>query len=199
MRLKSRSRVSLYSTRATGKDERAKTKESEGCGTPADAYGMTTPRERMLPFAPVFGRGAAPGGDRSPPGVPQRRSRSEPTPPLSSRRTSWDAAERRVLSVSACPSPATKSQTGHDAGRAYSRSRPGAECVVPPAGTALAPPPQAPPRRCPSSEMISKKLYQKMGLYASMKSHHARPRYWHDPYFFNPQIARQARARFVHP
>jgi hypothetical protein len=52
---------------------------------------------------------------------------SEPTPPLSSRRTSWDAAKTRALSASACPSPATLSQAGRDAGRALSRSRPGAK------------------------------------------------------------------------
>jgi hypothetical protein len=32
---------------------------------------------------------------------------SEPTPPLSLRRTSWDLVEKQVLPVSACPSPAT--------------------------------------------------------------------------------------------
>ena len=36
-------------------------------------------------------------------------------------------------------SAASSSRTGHSAGRAGPRSRPGAECVVPPAGTALAP------------------------------------------------------------
>jgi hypothetical protein len=34
---------------------------------------------------------------------------------------------RRALSAVPCPSPATKSQTGHHAGRAFSRSRPGTE------------------------------------------------------------------------
>ena len=53
---------------------------------------------------------------------------SERTPPLSSRRTSWDVAKRRALPASACPSPATLSQTGHHAGRAFSQSRPGTEC-----------------------------------------------------------------------
>jgi hypothetical protein len=46
-------------------------------------------------------------------------------------------------------SAASSSQTGHSAGRAGPRSRPGAECVVPPAGTALAPLSKAPSRRCP--------------------------------------------------
>jgi hypothetical protein len=160
---------------------------------------MTTPPERMLPFAPVFGRGAAQAGTAHLPAFRNGAYGGEPTPPLSSRRTSWDAAERRVLSVSTCPSPATKSQTGHDAGRAYSRSRPGTGCVVPPAGTALAPPPQAPPRRCPSERDDSKKLYLKMGLYASMKSHHARPRRCAIHTFLTRGIARHERPRFVHP
>ena len=47
-------------------------------------------------------------------------------------------------------SAASSSRTGHSAGRAGPRSRPGAECVVPPAGTALAPLSKAPSRRCPS-------------------------------------------------
>jgi len=51
---------------------------------------------------------------------------SEPTPPLSSRRASCDSAKKRALPASACPSPASYSQTGHHAGRAFSRSRPGA-------------------------------------------------------------------------
>jgi hypothetical protein len=41
-------------------------------------------------------------------------------------------------------SAASSSQTGHSAGRAGPRSRPGAECVVPPAGTAPAPQSGAP-------------------------------------------------------
>jgi hypothetical protein len=53
---------------------------------------------------------------------------SELTPPLSSRRTSWDVAKERALPAPACPSPATKSQTGHHAGRAFPRSRPGTDC-----------------------------------------------------------------------
>ena len=176
----------------TGKKERAKTKESEGRGTPADAYGMSHATRTNVAIRPRFR--AWRGLKTKAAHLPAFRNGAhggEPTPPLSSRRTSWDVAERRALSVSACPSPATKSQTGHDAGRAYSRSRPGARCVVPPAGTALAPPPQAPPRRCPSERDDSKKLYQKRRLYASMKSRRSRPRRWRDPYFFNPRIARE--------
>ena len=56
---------------------------------------------------------------------------SEPTPPLSSRRASWDLAKRRWLSAPACPSPAIQSQAGRNAGRAFSRSRPGAEVTSP--------------------------------------------------------------------
>jgi hypothetical protein len=46
-------------------------------------------------------------------------------------------------------SAASSSRTAHGAGRAGPRSRPGAECVVPPAGTAPAPLSKAPSRRCP--------------------------------------------------
>jgi hypothetical protein len=46
-------------------------------------------------------------------------------------RASWDAAKTRVLPALACPSPATKSQTGRHAGRAFSRNRPGAEVTSP--------------------------------------------------------------------
>jgi len=46
-------------------------------------------------------------------------------------RASWDVAKKRALPAPACPSPATKSQTGHHAGRASSRSRPGAEVTSP--------------------------------------------------------------------
>ena len=51
-------------------------------------------------------------------------------------------------------SAASSSRTGHSAGRAGPRSRPGAECVVPPAGTALAPLSKAPSRRCPQKSEI---------------------------------------------
>ena len=44
-----------------------------------------------------------------------------------------------VYPPSACPSPASSSQTGHSAGRAYSRSRPRTELRAPSAGTAPAP------------------------------------------------------------
>jgi hypothetical protein len=79
---------------------------------------------------------------------------SEPTPPLSSRRTSWDAAKRRALPAPACPSPAAKPQTGRDAGRAYHRNRPGARVTTPPAGTVLAPLRQRHPAASFQGEMI---------------------------------------------
>jgi hypothetical protein len=41
-------------------------------------------------------------------------------------RASWDAACSRRYLKRTCPSPATKSQAGHGAGRAFSQSRPGA-------------------------------------------------------------------------
>jgi hypothetical protein len=94
---------------------------------------------RAFPTSAPCGRGARPSGRAA-----CRRSTAalrgaSQRPRSSFRRTSWDVAEKRVLSVSACPSPAIWSQTGHRAGRAFSRSRPGAECIAPPAGTALAP------------------------------------------------------------
>jgi hypothetical protein len=48
-----------------------------------------------------------------------QRRRSAPA------RASWDAADIRRYLKRACPSPASFSQTGHGAGRASSRSRPG--------------------------------------------------------------------------
>jgi hypothetical protein len=48
-----------------------------------------------------------------------QRRRSAPA------RASWDAAHIRRYLKRACPSPASFSQTGHGAGRAFSRSRPG--------------------------------------------------------------------------
>ena len=55
-------------------------------------------------------------------------------------RASWDLAKKRALAAPACPSPATKSQTGHRAGRAFSRKPPGSGGdEPPPAGTAPAP------------------------------------------------------------
>jgi hypothetical protein len=64
----------------------------------------------------------------------------EPTPPLSSRTRFLGRGFRRALSAVSCPSPATKSQTGHRAGRAFSRKPPGSGGdEPPPAGTALAP------------------------------------------------------------
>src|SRR5208282_946125 len=69
---------------------------------------------------------------------------SEQTPQLSSRtrflglgrgaRSRWferSCTSQRALPAPSCPSPATKSQTGHHAGRAFSRSRPGAEVTSP--------------------------------------------------------------------
>ena len=56
---------------------------------------------------------------------------SDRTPQLSSRTRFLGPGAKRALSVSACPSPATESQTGHHAGRAFSQSRPGAEVTSP--------------------------------------------------------------------
>ena len=66
-------------------------------------------------------------GTRSPVGVPPRRLLSEPTPPLSSGYALPGTRPDGRYPNRACPSPASSSQTGHGAGRAYSRSRPRTE------------------------------------------------------------------------
>src|SRR5579872_4059295 len=91
-------------------------------GTPADAtHQIRTLRDaaraqREALRLPAFHRGSC---------------GSEPTPPLSSRRASWDLAKERALTAPACPSPAIYSQAGRNAGRAFSRSRPSAEVTSP--------------------------------------------------------------------
>jgi hypothetical protein len=83
-----------------------RTEKIEGGATPADAYGMAVPRERTLPSARVNGHGAAPTGAAHLPAFRRGTCGGEPTPPLSSRCTSGDAAKRRPLSVPAYPRPA---------------------------------------------------------------------------------------------
>jgi hypothetical protein len=90
-------------------------------GTPADANSTSAP----------YGCGSAPAGAARLPAFHRGSCGSEPTPPFGSRRASWDAAERRWLAAPACPSPAIDSQAGHNAGRAFSRSRPSAEVTSP--------------------------------------------------------------------
>jgi hypothetical protein len=67
----------------------------------------------------ISGCGAAQRG-RSPVGVPPRHlvQRANAAAQLQIR-ASWDLAKRRALPAPACPSPASFSQTGHRAGRAY--------------------------------------------------------------------------------
>src|SRR5579872_6489176 len=91
-------------------------------GTPADA----TPPIRTLRDAARAQRGAL-----RLPAFHRGSNGSEPTPPLSSRRASWDVAKRRWLSVPACSSPAIQSQAVRNDGRAFSRSRPSAEVTSP--------------------------------------------------------------------
>jgi hypothetical protein len=52
-------------------------------------------------------------------------------------------------------SAASTSRAGHSAGRYDARNRPGAECVVPPAGTAPAPPSGAPSRKASLNDSMS--------------------------------------------
>ncbi len=91
--------------------------------TPTDAYSF-----RPHPS----GCGRDPSGGRSPVGVPPRhlRQRTNATAQLQ-KRSSWDVAKKRALPAPACPSPAAWPQTGHSAGRTFSRSRPGAKVTSP--------------------------------------------------------------------
>jgi hypothetical protein len=90
MTLHCRSRITLRSIRATKKIKR-------------EAKRRQTRRPTSVPYG---------HGSRKTSRARLSASRrgaygSEPTPPLSSRRASWDAAKRRALSAPACPSPAT--------------------------------------------------------------------------------------------
>jgi len=56
-------------------------------------------------------------------------------------------------------SAASTSRAGHSSGRYDAQSRPGAECVVPPAGTAPAPPSGAPSRKASLDDSMSEMMY----------------------------------------
>ena len=73
------------------------------------------------------GRGSASSGTRSPVGVPPRRllQRANAAAQFRARFLGRDC--RRMLAAVLCPSPASFSQTGRSAGRAFYRSRPGAQ------------------------------------------------------------------------
>src|SRR5579859_6973328 len=111
-----------YAALHPGYEEKQKNK-NKGGGTPADAtHQIRTIRVRRAPRMrgalrlPAFHRGSC---------------GSEPTPPFSSRRASWDLTKKRSLAAPACPSPAIYSQAGRNADRAFSRSRPSAEVTSP--------------------------------------------------------------------
>jgi hypothetical protein len=100
----------------------------------------------------IFGCGARPTGRARLSAFHRGACGSEPTPPLSSStrflgrgrgaQSRWferPCAAQRALPAPSCPSPASSSQTGHSAGRAYSQSRPRTRLQAPSAGTALAP------------------------------------------------------------
>ncbi len=57
-------------------------------------------------------------------------------------------------------SAASTLRAGHSAGRYDARSRPGAECVVPPAGTAPAPPSGAPSRKASLDDSTSRMVFR---------------------------------------
>src|SRR5208282_4771018 len=94
---------------------------------------------------------------------------SEPTPQLSSRTRFLGRGCRRALPAVPYPSPATKSQTGHHAGRAFSRKPPGSGGDEPlPAGTA--PAPSADVTRPTSLGRQDSRLVAEMGTNVKMKS-----------------------------
>jgi hypothetical protein len=103
--------------------------ERRGGGTPADAY-LQPPHPQPSSFRlrgrTEAGARRASGGTRSPVGVPPRLllRRTNATAQLRLR-ASWDSSLDGCCPPKTCPSPASSSQTGHSAGRAYSRSRPG--------------------------------------------------------------------------
>src|SRR5208283_1833441 len=101
-------------------------------------------RQARSPTSAPYGRGAREASRARLPAFHHGACCSEQTPQLSSRtrflglgrsaRSRWferSCASQRALPAPSCPSPATKSQTGHHAGRAFSRSRPGAEVTSP--------------------------------------------------------------------
>jgi len=91
-------------------------------GTPADA----TP-----PIRTVRGAARALRGALRLPAFHRGSRGSEPTPPLSSSPRFLGRGFGGRYSAVTCPSPAIQSQAGRNAGRAFSRSRPGAEVTSP--------------------------------------------------------------------
>src|SRR6185312_12472887 len=91
-------------------------------GTPADA----TP-----PIRTVRGAARALRGALRLPAFHRGSCGSEPTPPLSSSPRFLGRGFGGRYSAVTCPSPAIQSQAGRNAGRAFSRSRPGAEVTSP--------------------------------------------------------------------
>src|ERR1700728_2866221 len=86
-------------------------------------------RKTQRPDVRAFGRGSAPCEARPPCGAPPRHSPPAVTPMAQlQNRVSGDTARTGVLPASARPLAVSSSRTGHSAGRAGPRSRPGAEC-----------------------------------------------------------------------
>jgi hypothetical protein len=135
-KLASRSRISR--SLSSGRPLRAgpvgsiRATKEKGGGTPADAYLQPPhpqPSSSRLRGRTEAGARRASGGTRSPVGVPPRLLLRRPNATAQLRlRASWDSSLDGCCPPCACPSPASSSQTGHSAGRAYSRSRPGTEC-----------------------------------------------------------------------
>ena len=123
--LHARSRISLRSIRAT--KQRKKGRRNAGrrrVHCPARNGARLAPRSSGLRRPPLAGALACRRSTAALAAASQRR-RSVPDALPGTR------LRRRALPAPACPSPAAKPQTGHDAGRAYPRNRPRAEVTSP--------------------------------------------------------------------
>src|SRR5215469_3719518 len=113
---------------ASSPDERSDIREQE---KEKIKQGRRNAGRRQLNIRTLRGAARAQRGALRLPAFHRGSCGSEPTPPFSSRRASWDVVVGGRYSAVACPSPAIQSQTGRNAGRAFSRSRPGAEVTSP--------------------------------------------------------------------
>ena len=136
-------------------------KTKKGGGALIDAsVALSAPRQTGVAACRRLGRGARRGQVcatlrkpiRSRGALVYRRSAAALTAANQRRRSAPNALPGTRLKSGRYPPPPVPvqrlaSQTGRDAGRAYCQSRPGAGCVVPPAGTAPAPLSRAPSRK----------------------------------------------------
>ena len=129
----------------------------EGGGAPKGAsnqYPRHTGKRHRLPMRGA--RKRAKIGARSPSGAPPRHF-ADCSAHLRAALPGITGCEREDPPGA---SAASTSRTGHSAGRYDARSRPGAECVVPPAGTAPAPPSGAPSRKASLDDSTSEMAFR---------------------------------------